>query len=123
MLSDLAERLEDPLVDRRTLEESDVPALLNATLSFVEGRPVGSAQRNLTEVINTFLYSVPRHKYASIIRTVMSRTAPAVLTRESVSGKFNCAMQVEQDGEESIAGRVLRLIFPEIYGKVKDFVG
>jgi hypothetical protein len=62
---ELAGKFPDAEVDATYLDEMDVGALLNAILSFITGRPVGSAQRNLAELINTFLSSDRLGSHAS----------------------------------------------------------
>ncbi|MGX7744776.1 DUF6035 family protein [Rhodopseudomonas parapalustris] len=118
LLSELAKRLADESIDVSALEEADVGALLNAILSFVDGKPVGSAQRNLTEVINTFLASERRFRFARIMRKVVVATGmPEILDKPSVAAKFARAMEDPQDGPESLTGRVGLLLFSELFEK------
>lgn len=118
LLLELAERLNDEDVDATHLEEMDVGALLNAILSFVSGKPVGSAQRNLVEVVNTFLSSDRRHRFARVMRKVVSVTAgEKFLEKDSVAKKFSDAMSGIQDGPESVTGDVALLLFPDLFQK------
>lgn len=118
LYGELAEKLGDDSIDASMLEEADVGALLNAMLSFVEGKPVGSAQRNLTEVINTFLASERRFRFARIMRKVITVTGVSdILDKPSVAAKFSRAMDEAQDGPESLTGRVGLLLFSELFEK------
>ncbi|WP_222872650.1 hypothetical protein [Hankyongella ginsenosidimutans] len=116
MLADLAERLNEDAIDATVLEEVDMGALLNAIMSFVEGKPVGSAQRNLSEVINTFLSSERRHRFARIMRKVISvTTEPEILDKPSVVTKFARAMEDAQDAPDSMVGKAALLLFPSCF--------
>ena len=118
LLVELAEELQDDEIDATSLEELDIGALLNAILSFVSGQPVGSAQRNLTELINTFLSSERRHRFARVMRKIISVTVGAdLLEKPSVSAKFTLAQQSAQDEPESVTGNVALLLFPELFQK------
>lgn len=118
LLIELAEELQDDEIDATSLEELDIGALLNAILSFVSGQPVGSAQRNLTELINTFLSSERRHRFARVMRKIISVTVGAeLLEKPSVSAKFTLAQQSAQDEPESVTGNVALLLFPELFQK------
>lgn len=118
LLSELAEKLADDAIDASTLEETDIGALINAILSFAEGKPVGSAQKNLTEVINTFLASERRFRFARIMRKVITVTGtPDILEKPSVVAKFSGAIENAQDGPDSLTGRVGLLLFPDLFEK------
>ncbi|SDD06371.1 hypothetical protein SAMN05216337_100774 [Bradyrhizobium brasilense] len=121
LYSELAEKLGDDSIDASMLEETDIGALLNAILSFVEGKPVGSRQGNLTELINTFLASERRFRFARIMRKVITVTGTSeLLDKPSVAAKFSRAMQDAQDGPESHTGRVALLLFSELFEKRKS---
>jgi hypothetical protein len=118
LLSELAEKIAGDAVDASTLEETDIGALINAILSFAEGKPVGSAQKNLTEVINTFLASERRFRFARIMRKVITVTGtPDILEKPSVVAKFSGAMEDAQDGPDSLTGKVGLLLFPDLFEK------
>jgi len=118
LLVELADELQDDEIDATSLEELDIGALLNAILSFVSGQPVGSAQRNLTELINTFLSSERRHRFARVMRKIISVTVGAdLLEKPSVAAKFATALQSAQDEPESVTGNVALLLFPELFQK------
>lgn len=121
LYGELAEKLGDDSIDASMLEEADFGALLNAMLSFVEGKPVGSAQRNLTELINTFLASERRFRFARIMRKVITVTGVSdILDKPSVAAKFSRAMEDAQDGPGSLSGRVVLLLFAELFEKRKS---
>lgn len=116
LYGELAEKLADDSVDASMLEEADIGALINAILSFVEGKPIGSAQKNLTEVINTFLASERRFRFARIMRKVIAVTgASEIQDKSSVAAKFSRAMEDAQDGPDSLTGRVALLLFSELF--------
>lgn len=118
LLAELAEKFADNSIDASTLEETDIGALISAILSFVEGKPVGSAQKNLTEVINTFLASERRFRFARIMRKVIAVTGlPEILDKSSVAAKFSRATEDDQDGPESLTGKVVLLLFSELFEK------
>ncbi len=48
-------------------ETEHLIALLNCLLSLELGRPIGSNQRNLAEVLDSFFYAKGRHVYAKIV--------------------------------------------------------
>ena len=106
--------------DVAAMEEADFESLLNVILSFVAGQPVGSAQSNLIEVINTFLSVNRRMRYARIMRKVIFVTVgPDFLQRKSVSEKFAFADSNEQDGPDSVIGKAALLLFPELFQVTK----
>lgn len=118
LLTELAEKSGDPQLNWENLDEADIGSLLNAILSFVEGKPIGSGQKNLTEVINTFLSSERRYKFGRIMRKVLTVTAGTdILKKTSVAAKFDRALQEPQDAPESIAGNIVLGIFPELFQK------
>lgn len=121
LLGELAEKIPDAAVDATYLDEMDVGSLLNAILSFITGQPVGSAQRNLAELINTFLSSDRRHRFARVMRKVISLTQGAdLLEKTSVATKFGFALKSVQDEPDSITGRIALLLFPELFQKRKS---
>jgi Family of unknown function (DUF6035) len=106
--------------DVAALEEADFESLINVILSFVAGQPVGSAQSNLIEVINTFLSVKRRARYARIMRKVILVTVgPDFLQRKSVAEKFVAADGNEQDGPDSSIGKAVLLLFPELFQVTK----
>jgi Family of unknown function (DUF6035) len=115
-LAELAIRLNIDGLDVAALEEADFESLLNVVLSFVAGRPIGSAQSNLIEVINTFLSVTRRARYARILRKVILVTVgDDILQRKSVAEKFVTADDKEQDGPNSFMGKAALLLFPELF--------
>jgi len=99
-----------------SLNIQDFAELLNCILSFVTGRPVGSDQKNLIEVINTFLYSKRHHRYASMMKKVLKQTKHGyILHRDSVKSKFENAFQTEQETRHTIVGRLVVQLFQELF--------
>lgn len=121
LLSELAQRVNMDGVDGEALNEADFESLLNCILSFTLRRPIGSRQRNLVEVINTFLTTDRRHGFARLMRKVVLMTeGEAFFERKSVFEKFTVAGQEIQDGPESITGRVALMLFPELFRPTRD---
>jgi hypothetical protein len=117
-LNELTIRLNDPNLTSKFLDEMDVEALLNAIMSFVTRYPVGSAQSNLTELINTFLSSEHRFRYARVIRRVIIETSgDEFLKRKSVADKFTNAMKSPQEDPNSKLGKIALLLFPDLFQK------
>lgn len=95
-------------------ETEHLIALVNCLLSLELGRPVASRQKNLAEVMNTFLYAESRHPYARIFEYVAKVTGNGVLLeRPSVRQKLHTAKAVAQAGKESPAAHIVRVLFPE----------
>ncbi|MGX5845216.1 DUF6035 family protein [Mesorhizobium sp. ArgA1] len=118
LLDELASKLNMEGVDGAALSEADFESLLNCMLSFVLKRPVGSRQRNLAEVINTFLAGSRRHNFARLMRKVVVSTGSGeLLDRASVREKFSIAEQEPQDGPETVTGRIALMLFPELFLK------
>jgi len=99
-----------------SLNIQDFSALLNCILSFVTGRPVGSDQKNLIEVINTFLHSKRHHRYARMMKKVLKQTNHGeILQRDSVKAKFENALQTEQETRQTNVGRLVVQLFQELF--------
>jgi len=90
--------------------------LINCLLSLVDGRPVGSRQQNLVEVLNSFLNVERRQRYVRLIRTFAQLTnRDALLEIESVRNKIVKARTVAQDDRQSVSGKIALALFPEIF--------
>jgi hypothetical protein len=95
------------------LEEQDITALLNCLLSLGYSRPIGSRQRNVVEVINSFLNSPRRHRYAEFLRrAILSSKNASLLDRESVRESLSKASQVSQEDQSSSLAKLLAVLFP-----------
>ncbi|MER9295352.1 competence protein CoiA [Mesorhizobium sp. M0621] len=118
LLDELAGKLNLEGVNGTALSEADFESLLNCVLSFVLKLPIGSRQRNLVEVINTFLAGSRRHGFARVMRKVVVSTGEGeLLERTSVREKFAKAEQELQDGPETVTGRIALMLFPELFPK------
>jgi hypothetical protein len=115
LLNEITNKLGESQLQPDSFDIEDLAALFNAILSFTEGKPVGSAQRNNTEVINTFLSSDRRFRFARIMRKVISTTEKQLLEKPSVAKKLSDAEKTKQDGRGSIAGKLVLLVFPELF--------
>lgn len=118
MLEELAAWLAIPDIGRRELEIADTDDLINCLLSLVDGRPVGSRQKNLTELLNTFLGVERRHRFARLIRRFAERCDRGeVLAIRSVYSKLVNALETPQDDPESLTGRIALRLFPDVFGR------
>jgi hypothetical protein len=116
LLSELVSNLSLADSDYRSLEEADIDALINCLLSLLDGHPVGSRQRNLVEVLNTFLNVERRHRFARLIRRFSELTGrQEELETKSVRDKIVTALKTVQDDPQSVAGRIAVALFPEIF--------
>ena len=115
LFGELVAKLELP-ADVKELHALDVDALINCMLSLVDGRPVGSRQQNLVEVLNTFLNVERRQRYARLIRTFARLTnKEAVFEVESLRNKIVKARAVGQDDRQSVSGKIVLALFPQIF--------
>lgn len=115
LFSELVAKLELP-GDVNELHALDVDALINCMLSLVDGRPVGSRQQNLVEVLNSFLNVERRQRYVRLIRTFARLTnKEAVFEVESVRNKIVKARAVAQDDRQSVSGKIALALFPQIF--------
>ncbi|WLR99230.1 DUF6035 family protein [Shinella sumterensis] len=124
LLAELAYKLSLIDVDDRTLEEGDIDSLINCLLSLLDGHPVGSRQKNLVEVLNTFLNVERRHRFARLIRRFAELAGRKdTLETKSVQSKVAIALKAEQDDPQSLTGRIALTLFPEAFAsrhKVTD---
>ena len=118
LLEELAARLALPEIRRRELEDADSDDLINCLLSLVDGQPVGSRQRNLTELLNTFLGVERRHRFARLVRRFAERCGRGeVLAVRSVHSKLRHALEAPQDDPDSLTGRIALKLFPDVFGR------
>jgi len=116
LLAELATKLALPEIDNHGLEEADIDSLINCLLSLLDDRPVGSRQKNLAEVLNTFLNVERRHRFARLLRRFAGLTNRAdILEIKSVQNKFAVALGSHQDDPQSVTGRVALGLFPEVF--------
>lgn len=116
LLTELAEKLSHVCADWRALEEADIGSLINCLLSLLDGHPVGSQQKNLVEVLNTFFYADRRHRYARLVHRFAELTGRSdALKTPSVQAKLKTALNVPQDSPQSVADCVALRPFPHIF--------
>lgn len=114
LLAELADKLSLIDVDDRTLEEADIDSLINCLLSLLDGHPVGSRQKNLVEVLNTFLNVERRHRFARLVRRFAELAdRKEILETKSVQRKLEVALNEKQDDPQSLTGRIALALFPE----------
>jgi len=115
LLAELVSKLSLPDADNRTLEEADIDALINCLLSLLDGHPVGSRQKKLVEVLNTFLNVERRHRFARLIRRFAELTGRnEELGTRSVREKLATALKAAQD-PHSLTGAVALALFPHTF--------
>jgi hypothetical protein len=120
LFSELAAKVEVPGGDVNELHALDVDALINCMLSLVDGRPVGSRQQNLVEVLNSFLNVERRQRYMRLIRTFAQLTnREALFDVESVRKKIGQARAVAQDDRQSVSGKIALALFPDIFSSAR----
>ena len=116
LLAELACKLSLIDVDDRTLEEADIDSLINCLLSLLDGHPVGSRQKNLVEVLNTFLNVERRHRFARLVRRFAELAdRKDILEAKSVQRKLAVALNEKQDDPQSLTGRIALALFPEAF--------
>lgn len=116
LISELNERLLLAEADERELEDAGIEAVINCLLSLREGHPIGSRQKNLIEVLNTFLYAEGRHRYARIARRFAELTGNSdSLMTSGVQKKLGFALSTPQDDPQSVIGRIVLGLFPQIF--------
>lgn len=116
LFGELVAKVAIPGSDVNELHALDVDALINCLLSLVDGRPVGSRQQNLVEVLNSFLNVERRQRYVRLIRTFARLTnRDALFEIESVRNKIVKARTVVQDDRQSVSGKIALALFAEIF--------
>ncbi|WP_372095607.1 DUF6035 family protein [Tistrella mobilis] len=116
LLADLVSKLALTDIDSRGLEKADIDSLINCLLSLLDGRPVGSRQKNLVELLNTFLNVERRYRFARLVRLFAELTnRKNILEIRSVQTKFKTALGTPQDDLQSISGRVTLGLFPGFF--------
>nr|WP_256886503.1 DUF6035 family protein [Ochrobactrum sp. BTU2] len=116
LLFELRDKLALSDIDSRGLEEADTDALINCLLSLLDGKPVGSRQKNLVEVLNTFLNVERRHRFARLLRRFAELCdRKSILDARSVQSKLALAFATEQDAPDSLTGRIALALFPEVF--------
>ncbi|WP_346363229.1 DUF6035 family protein [Bosea sp. (in: a-proteobacteria)] len=116
LLVELVSKLSLPASGSRVLEEADIDALINCLLSLLDGHPVGSRQKKLVEVLNTFLNVERRHRFARLIRRFSELTGRnEELGTKSVRDKLATAFKTAQDDPQSLAGRIALALFPDTF--------
>jgi hypothetical protein len=115
LLDELMERLALPSVSGRDLAESGACDLVNCLLSLELGSPIGSAQSNLVELLNTFFNVDRRHRYARIVMWFANAVCRSdLLAVPSVKRKIAIALNAHQDGQLSLPGRIAIALFPSL---------
>lgn len=105
-------------ISEEMLDELDIGSFINVILSLVLNKPIGSSQKNVIEIVNTFLSSKRRYRFAKILKGVIEKTNNSkILERQTVLKKFQSAEIVEQDTRHDVAGKIVLKLFPELFKK------
>lgn len=103
-------------LDDLTENHSDtqhVTSLLNCLLSLEAKRPIGSKQKNLIEMANSFLNTDQRHRYVKIFEYAARVSGNTdLLARTSVRDKISRARLAPQVSKASSAAKIVRSLFP-----------
>lgn len=117
LLNEASERAGLPWSNHYDYVEEQIPDLVDCLVSLQTKRPVGSRQKHLSELLNTFLALRERHRFARLVWYAMKAAGLADLRqRPSISRKLIAAREVNQDDRESPAGKLAPAIFPEWFG-------
>jgi hypothetical protein len=110
-VGELAQRLGEA---KDKLEEWNLVSLVELGLSVEEGRPVASAQSNLTELLNTFLSAKGRHEYAGVVEILLRGASRSdLLIVGSTRRKLDLAKSVQEGEAAAVAMRAMSELFPE----------
>ena len=116
LFEEIADRLSKYGITVELLEDSDADDLINLLLSLIDGHPVASRQRNLQELLNTFLMAPRRYRLAQLVSAVCERLGRTdLMTATSVRTKMRQALASKQDTRSSIAGRIALTVFPDLF--------
>jgi hypothetical protein len=118
LLAELANRvtLDDPTGER--LRAEDAESVINCLLSLRDGRPVGTAQSNLRELLNTFFAAPSRHRYARLVDKFARLVGQeGLLGVPSIANKMEAAKRTApaQAGQRSNVGCVALALFPNVF--------
>lgn len=117
LLAELSGKVDLAGRDSATLDMAEFPAWLNCLFSLSLGRPIGSRQTNIAELINTFLYSERRHHLAGLlVKAIHASGQSILLERDAIKKKVATALNVYQYDELSHEGKVAVALFPQWYG-------
>lgn len=121
LLEQLADKLAIAGIGRRELEDADSDDLINCLLSLVDGKPVGSRQKNLVELLNTFLGVERRYRFARLLLRFADRCdRHEALNVTSVRAKLDRARATSQDDPDSLTGQIALRLFPDVLGRPKS---
>lgn len=121
LLTELAEKLAVRDIGLEELEEAGADDLINCLLSLLDGHPVGSRQKNLVELLNTFLSVERRHRFARVVRRFAELCGrQQELSAISVQKKISAAMMSPQDDPSSLTGLIALKLFPETFQQRKS---
>lgn len=118
LLADLAAHLAMPGLGPRELEDADTDSLINCLLSIVAGQPIGSRQKNLIELMNTFFGVERRYRFARLVKRFAELAdRHDVLQATSVRKKLERALIEPQDDPGSPTGRIALDLFPDVFAR------
>ncbi len=118
LFADLAAHLAMPGLGPRELEDADTDSLINCLLSIVAGQPIGSRQKNLIELMNTFFGVERRYRFARLVKRFAELAdRHDVLQATSVRKKLERALIEPQDDPGSPTGRIALDLFPDVFAR------
>jgi hypothetical protein len=113
LLVELSEEFEMQLVNYYEFVELQLVDVLDLLVSIERGHPIASQQSSLIELVNSFLSSEGRFRFAKMTKHVLKRLHPAILERESVKSKLKAALREAQIDRSSDVGKIVISLFPE----------
>lgn len=88
--------------------------IVNLAISFDVGHPIASGQKNLVELMVTFLSVERRWPYAQLAQRIAIASGHSdILDRTVIKKKLETAIKSEQLGGKSPASAVISILFPE----------
>ena len=93
---------------------SELHHLLTLLLSLERGAVIGTRQRNLTEMLHTFLATAARQPYARIVEHAVHKSGnDALLLRQKTRDLLAAAKATTQVEKHSVEARIVRALFPK----------
>lgn len=114
LYAELIRELELEVTDTDLNLEYEVEALLCLLLSLERNVVVGSRQKNLTEVLHTFLTTTSRKPLTRIVMHAVNMSGHAsLLRRPKTLELLSRARVLPQEGYHSVEARIARALFPQ----------
>ena len=112
--AEIQQKLSQPLSEDEASTDWEVVSMISLLISLEHGVPVNSQQKNLTEMLHTFLTTKRRKPMARIVAFAIGATKnSSLLERQKTKELLSLALVERQVSKSSLAARVVRLLFPE----------